>query len=479
MSLDFWNNPLVVSSFRHQQRRRTYSRYVYASNFLFLMILGQTIPYFKPDLRPHWNEYAFQGLMGIQFLMCGFGAGAATNKSMKNEVVNQTFDFLRIASLSPRQILIGKLFGEGAGSFFLGMSTFPLGIICFVEGGVSFDVLVLMYVNLATFTFVCGALGLLVELEPRKDAKPDEFSLSLFLGLPWGVPPFVALAQDNLFLRYGILTMLPLVHVAAAFLAIGSKERRLNNPLTPALSKRTSYVLLTVLDLSAALIFFFVNISVSQCVVGFCAFHLLASLMMIHSVTPWRETLRSWAWRFRGRTSWARDSLLGDLSENAMALVTFCVIGLATLVPFVLVPALSLVDAGPTANEWLAMAEAVVLTLMLILSLGSLHQFFLLFMGKTGGWVAPFFFTFMTIAPHLFGQIPGYGWLLHASPSAHFAKWIMDPAMSFSFFPLLLLYGLPGLIGWRSLRAGMAALEKSVDQRLDQMGVTSGAVRKP
>src|SRR5438876_11466801 len=134
MKLDFWNNPIVVSSFRVRARKGNLMHWLIGYPVLLLLV-GTAVPYFlPPQATRDWPRIAFYILIGLQILLLGIMAGSATSASMKAEVAKQTLDFQRISSLSARQILLGKLLAESATPFFLAVSTFPLGVLCFAVG---------------------------------------------------------------------------------------------------------------------------------------------------------------------------------------------------------------------------------------------------------------------------------------------------------------------------------------------------------
>src|SRR5438105_2613260 len=129
MALDFWNNPIVVSAFRVKYRKGGLFRNM-AVYLLGLAVIGAAMEYYKARLPVpgDWVHYYFYTLMGIQFLVSALTASSATSVSIKNEVVNRTLDFQRIAALSPRQILLGKLFGEPAHAYLSAIASVPLAV---------------------------------------------------------------------------------------------------------------------------------------------------------------------------------------------------------------------------------------------------------------------------------------------------------------------------------------------------------------
>src|SRR5207245_3089604 len=133
MQLDFWNNPIVVSAFRVKYRRGGFSSGP-ATYLLILAAGGLGLQYYQDKLRVPWHQIYYPLLMGVQFLVSGVVASASTSSSLRSEVTHRTLDFQRIAALSPRQILLGKLLGEPATAYFLAIGTIPLAVWCFLSG---------------------------------------------------------------------------------------------------------------------------------------------------------------------------------------------------------------------------------------------------------------------------------------------------------------------------------------------------------
>src|SRR5438552_6007837 len=104
MRYDFWNNPIVVSAFRVKYRRGG----LYNITVLYILLMatvGMVLHYYRSTFPPFPRAYML-GLLGLQFFVSGLVAVATTAASFRNEVVNRTLDFQRIASLSPAQILM-------------------------------------------------------------------------------------------------------------------------------------------------------------------------------------------------------------------------------------------------------------------------------------------------------------------------------------------------------------------------------------
>jgi hypothetical protein len=495
MSLDFWNNPIVVSAFRLRYRKNN-PMHVLTGYPLLLLLVGLAVPYYLPHSARDWPRIGFYILIGLQLLISGIFAGAATSASMKAEVAKQTLDFQRISCLSPRQILLGKLLGESAFAFLLAVSTLPLGVLCMALGGVSPEFLGAAYLNLMTHTLMCGALGLVVALEMRNNKVQGGGLWGLALLLEWqaGSGLAVALARNSEWV-IPILLALPLVHLLFAFLAFHIMERRLESPLNPALSKLSSYVLLVLADLLAAgwLLYFRPTLGTRAAI--FCVAHLIAGLALLFCVTPWRETLKSWVWRFRGRVPWWRDSLLGNRADNSMVVLSYCLIGLAGLGLFVLVPvALWAEEYQRPLEEWQAVAGSAALMVILLLALGTLYQWFLMVAGGNGAAVFMGLVMILVLVPHLSGlylqeldqnrliraavtsapapplRMGVPQWVMAISPSAHFGQWFMDPEQSLNLTPIVVLYAAIFLWSWTSIRRRLRRFGQTVHNKLEKMG---------
>ena len=511
MGIDFWNNPIVVSAFRVKYRGGGIFN-VTTVWLLFLVACGALLAYYADPARLPWPHTYLLILLGVQFVVSGLLAGNATSESIRAEVMNRTLDFQRITTLSPAQILLGKLLGEPALAYLLAIATVPLAVYCWTLGvaGVSLGVLLLLYLTLASNTFLLGTLGMLQRLEPgsRRSGRsplslafvvvlccialpPLSAKASAVLSVPWSaavvglltpIPAFFGIYTGNPWgpqlsffgIHIPMLLVTPLSQLGLAFLCFHTMVRRLVNPLNPSLSKGLAYLLILAVDVMTAAVLLEpvpLGLTIVPRAAAFCLVHLLLGLWVMNSVTPWRESLRSWVWRFRGRTPGLWDWWLGERSENGLVLTTFCILGVLCLVLLVLLPA-GLQDgfAAIRANGSV-IARVVLTTTVLLLALGTLHQWFVFIAGRTGkAWLVTFL-VIIILPLHLLGDYYQRDLLLALTPSAHFARW-----MSGSYLPhleyMLALYA--GLLvwSWLSLRRHIRRLEINTDQKLLRMGVT-------
>jgi hypothetical protein len=430
MQLDFWNNPIVVSAFRVKYRRGGFSSGP-ATYLLILAAGGLGLQYYQDKLRVPWHQIYYPLLMGVQFLVSGVVASASTASSLRSEVTHRTLDFQRIAALSPRQILLGKLLGEPATAYFLAIGTIPLAVWCFLSGAVAFEVMVIMYLNLGTTTLLCGAAGLICRLD-RPAASVGGVYMSL-LALVTPIPLFVALARNRIWdfgwelfgVKFPVLLLMPPAQLLLTSLCFQIMVRQLINPLNTLLSKSMAYGILAGIDvLTSAALFDWgpFALTLGQRAAIFCLVHLLVGLALIMGMTPWRETIYSWVWRFRGRVPLLWDLWLKDRSENGLALLTFCAIGIVNLWLFVLLPGIRADGVEELKRSLPIVVPAAAILVVVTLTLGTIHQCLLLIGGRPAG---PLLFILVIVAaggPPLLGQ------------SAH--------------FEMLIPLGLTSCIGW-------------------------------
>jgi hypothetical protein len=487
MPYDFWNNPIVVSAFRSKYRRGSPSTALVFYP-LTLLLIGVAVPYFLPDARQAWPKAAFYILVLIQFFVSGFTASIGTSGSMKSEIAKQTLDFQRITTLTSRQILLGKLLGESAMAFLLLISVLPLGCMCWLSGGFPVELLALAFLALATHTLLSGSFGLVQPVETRGQ-KGSEGALWV-VATPLGIP-ILALVAICTF-RYpepeylAWLGFVAFADVVLSLVAFRIMERRLDNPLNPPLGKPFSYGLLVLADGIAVALTAFLSVSFGQRVAIVGLIHLLASLLLVVAVTPWRETLESWVWRFRGRASRVWDSWVANRAENGMALVTFAVIGLvALLVALLLTPWVN--EREELLEEWTILPQVAGLTVLLILALGTLYQW-CLFLGRRGYNLFALLVVILVVVPHFVGGTmkanrpneaawPWVDWLLSVTPSAHYVLWLGPWDESLALAPVIILYLILLLVFRAAFHGSMRHVEHTVTTKLRAMGVKAQGPR--
>jgi len=330
-------------------------------------------------------------------------------------VVNRTLDFQRIVTLSPQAILLGKMIGEPAISYFLALASLPLAALCWGLGAASGPVIFWLYVNLATFTFMWAALGLINSLSPPAQGAAKHrsgaagWAIAVFIILPQMLvqgsalrdaaglgealamlTPIVSLMHlwtDNAWNArvafWGIslpsLILAPLVQLAVAAWIVTAMARRLKNPNDPAVTKRRSYIAVAALDMLVASICYAKwkqGYDATHVVYGYCLAHLGIGVIMMFAVVPRRAAVLSWLWRRDRRDSRLRQLLWADRAPVTVAAVVYGLIGVAILAAGLVLPmqlAAAPIDSTIKPER---LAEAAVATTIIVAAVGITHQFF-------------------------------------------------------------------------------------------------------
>jgi hypothetical protein len=415
MQLDFWNNPLVVSALRLKYRRGS-PGITSALWVLALVAVGAIMHYASQHEDFRFPTAYLIAILSIQFFLCAILAVNATSTSMNAEVVNRTLDFQRIVTLSPRAILLGKMLGEPAICYFLPLASLPLAMLCWGMGAASGPVLFWLYVNLATFTLMWAARGVINSLAPpsqgasrqRSGAAGWAFAVMFFV-LPQmvargsvmldspGIGEVVQLLtpigsllhlwQDSVWnarvefwnLSLPSLVVAPVAQLAVAGWIVGAMSRRLKNPNDPAVAKRRSYMALAVVDLAIAGICYAKwkrGYDATHILYGYGLAHLAACLLMMFAAVPRRTALLSWLWRRRPSDSWLGQRLWVDRAEMSLAAVVYAAIGLAALVVGLVAPMAMTAGPGDSELQPMRLAEVGAATFMVTAALGITHQLF-------------------------------------------------------------------------------------------------------
>jgi hypothetical protein len=431
MHLDFWNNPIVVSAFRVQMRRG--GLFTITSIYVLLLVTGGGVmQYYQQRIPGPFPRNYLLALLGVQFAILALMAAITTAASLRQEVTKQTFDFQRIAALSPAQILSGKLLGESALAHLLAIAGIPLGVWCWIMGvaGVSLPVLLLCYLTVATNTLMFGCLGLVQRLTPEADRGPSRsragatgwaIAATVFfpqamanstrlLAQPWSaaliglvtpVAVFHGILDGNPWhhafnffgLQIPLLIVTPCGQLLVAWLVFQSMERGVINPLASAQSKRLAYLVCLATDVLIAGALFEpripggvipIGLARGPKLAGFCLAHLVVSLWLAFGVTPGREMLMSWIWRFRGKKGRLADLWLGERSWNSLALVTFALLGVISYGLLMVIPDGLVWGWAWSVAEIRAAWAAPLIMVLLILSLGTFYQWCLA-IGSRGG----------------------------------------------------------------------------------------------
>lgn len=506
MRLDFWNHPLVVSAFRVRFRGRAPGAGA-VTWFLGLVSLGGILHYnFAADPNVSWIRIYFVILLAAETILGAVLAGMATFQSMHAEVVNRTLDYQRTAAIGPHEIIVGKLIGEPAAAYLGVLAGLPLLVWCWAMGTVSLPAFALVLVNVVTTTMLLGAIGLVHPLDTTSDKAKQTgrgfraaivFALffgsqfffqtptlarsplgQVFLGLLtpavsiygiWQGKPF-DYSLDLFGLQIPYLIVTPVAQLAVTALVIHSLARRLVNPLNVPLSKPMAYAVLLTIDVIGASLFGQLPaLPARGPVAGYVLAHLVAALLLVMAITPGRECLKTWLWRYRGRRALWKDLLWGERSENTGALVVFCLIGMATTVALALPEIGRQINAAEMDQLRSELPAMFATSCVVLLALGTLYQL-LISVGPTGGvsWLGVA--TVLVIVPHVAGAYGKNAILMAASPSAQFAAWMFPQVPPVPLWPLVATYGAifvaAQVLFRRRVMQDAAAVDRTVSQML-------------
>jgi hypothetical protein len=220
------------------------------------------------------------------------------------------------------------------------------------------------------------------------------------------------------------------------------------------------------------------------------------SFAAVGGVTPKKETLFSWVWRFRGRRPVLVDALLHNRTLNVLPVLLFILSGIGGL--FLLLATANPVDAvagglPPGAHPVLALLasgsgnlspefllQATALSAAIIFFWGLLYQWFVLVSSKYG---PSFFFLFMILAtgvPMMAGMIlanttggphPLASLILHLTPVAQVPLWLSETAPNW----LKVVSPLPVTIGYLMLGLGLLfAVYGRVNSMIQRVERTKG-----
>jgi hypothetical protein len=513
MQLDYWNHPLIVKAIRVKYRGGRLFTFV-ASYLLLLLAGGVLLFHYRYSLGiKDWARVYFVCMISLQFVFSAIIAISATSSSMQAEVATRTLDFQRIAAIRPLDILMGKAIGEPAASYLLALSTVPIAVLCCAMGNVALWSVLLLYVTLATTTFMMACLGLQHSLDPASKgaqaagltggfifatfmatSMPIRFGprggflelLSAAVGLFTPILSIKGIALDgstmwtagmpffDVTIPYALLT--PFAQMALASLALLFMTRRLTQPLITPMSKSQSYVALLILDLLwAALQFNALHLGegLTAPAVRFAAGHTILALLLVGRTTPGRETFQSWAWRLRGKRNLFLDHLVGERTLNPLTLFAYCLIAPAVFVAAIAIPVIVWHPDVLALTDWPGLLSAGATCVMVIAAYGLLYQLASLTIGKGAAITVFVLATLLVLGPWVLGVIYELPWLMGLSPFDMFIR-LQDPSSEpYSTLPLIALHVVAiAFWAWGLTKMAQRIL-KQVDRRLVSMGVAT------
>jgi len=520
MALDFWNNPLVISAFRTKNR---YGALFTNLTLYFFLLAGLSVGawYLLPGMfgRPVGaNErlhFIFAGLLVFQTGLSALTALTATSAAMTSEINSGTLDYQRLTSLTPAQVLIGKMLGPPATSYLMILGAIPLTFVLWSldATAMSLGTLLLLYFQQLTTALLCAAFGLVKRLPAGPAQKGGQqmsgvgclltilITLPLMsgmtllpsllsrqetaaVGLLLPVGPLTGLFQYDDPWHYGLscfgiplpfLLVTPLAQLALGSLCFVCMIRRLTNTVSLPLTKPMAYATLAVADVLAAAVLFepaLGNIGLGTRSTHYWLCHAVIVFFLTSYVTPHRRLLQSWIWRFRNRHSRLRDLFWEDRSENILVLLTFCAIGIGVYCLLVAMPALLAQGWDEAAGLEKSAIDSLIVACVLTLSLGTLSQAGKLLAGASGGIIFLFPFTCDLLA-FVLGSYFRVHWLMSASVLGHWSTWatwpMWPPTEPLSLLPLFGWHSLIFFWSWMILRRRMSSETVKIERKLQQM----------
>ena len=131
-----------------------------------------------------WGLQIFQVALWLQLLMLAAGGGIACINSIHREKEQNTFDYQRVARMTPLELTLGKLFGAPVFSYFMCLCLMPLAIFGAVMGNLKFSNFVAVYAVMLVGSLMIHMLALLISLLTVKGSHTA--AILLLLVLLWG-----------------------------------------------------------------------------------------------------------------------------------------------------------------------------------------------------------------------------------------------------------------------------------------------------
>lgn len=476
MRLAPWKNPLVGTAFLLRARRGNLLLNV--TVYIILLVMGMAAwQYFvsiSENFKGNPHKIFLLMLFGGQCFLSGLIMLGQAGSSIKNEVMNKTLDFQRIASVSPWDILVGKLLGAPVMAYLLAIAAIPIAVFTILNGvpGADFITLILSWVQLLTFLFLVGSCviqntlqitsnkgtgaapgfgifigvtGMLIYstfaggdsasylADPRRMSIGALFTpLTAFSGFsaenPWA-------ARFSWFsLEIPCLLFTPVAHIIASWFILSIMARRLGNIESTPLGKKQGYLFLILVDLLVAGILNScgtngklgaAGMSLQHQLVFFSLIHIAVSVVYFVSLTPRVDWVMSWIWRYRKPGSNLRDSFVHDRAPNTMTIfvnvasAAFCV------------SLMKLLESDKLANPMI-LFDLSLATLATVIFVGALYQSLHLVSRKYGTVFFILIMMFLVAVPTLAGsmmcasRLPDYVFLgqglLYLTPITQFMR---------------------------------------------------------
>ena len=148
--------------------------------FLFNLMLGiVAITGFEVMFNMHLNPYVdysgaakvFYILVSMEILTVMFLIPSFTAGSIAGEREKQTLDILLTTTLTPGEIIMGKLMSSISMVFLLVVSSLPIISIVFTIGGIGMEDMLMFMLEILIISFFIGSMGMLASTVLKKTVQ--------------------------------------------------------------------------------------------------------------------------------------------------------------------------------------------------------------------------------------------------------------------------------------------------------------------
>lgn len=474
-----WTNPLVGTAFMLRARRGNLlaNASLYVVVLIVAMVGWQYYLSLNPAVKLHPHKTFLLMLFGGQCFISGILMMGQAGGGLKNEVMNKTLDFQRIAATGPWDILLGKLLGLPWMAYVLALSAIPVAVFTLLNGvpGVTILDLLLLWMQILTFLFLLGSCCIQNTLQATSSKSTGASpGFGIFMGV-MGVIIYGSFAggdsssylSDPRRMTLGALLspltgyagiavedpwaarfywfsvpipciiFTPIAHLVIAWFALSIMARRLENTESTPLGKGKSYLMLVLADLVMAGVLSSCNragpplgvagFTLQQQIGLFLLLHGLLSVVYFIALTPRADQVMTWIWRFRTKQPLV-DALYMDGAPNTVAILVNFIIAACGI-------SLIYLFRGDNVANVPFLLESTMIVSMIILFIALLFQAFQLVSRKYGSAYIILFLFIVCLMPVVLGgimvqsQLLDYKFvgkmLLQASPFSQILQWIV------------------------------------------------------
>jgi hypothetical protein len=145
------------------------------------------------------------------------------------------------------------------------------------------------------------------------------------------------------------------------------------------------------------------GIDATKLTYGYGLAHVMACLILSFATVPRKAAIASWAWRSDGQWPLRQGLLTGDRSEMSLAAVIYGAIGVGVLLVALVLPMTLMATAARSPVPVADLGAVALLTLILVIALGILHQLLTAATSRGGHMMFILFVIFANLLPPLCG----------------------------------------------------------------------------